>query len=308
MKVVKTNSLYAWFLAIRPKTLTGAAAPVLIGGALAWHFETLCLNTQYSFLNVRFFLCLGFALMMQIAANLINDYYDYRKGTDRNEDRLGPERACAQGWITPSAMKWGIAVSVILSCSIGMPLAFIGGWWLTIVGLWCVLFAFLYTTSFSYLGLGDILVLVFFGLVPVCFTYYVLCAGDDAVISAGVRSTVMLGIAQGLVTDLLLMVNNYRDRNQDAVSGKKTIVVRMGAEFGIRSYLVLGLLGAILAVMSTRSPYSCIVIALWVLLHLSAYRKMTHLDGRDLNRVLGLTARNIFLFAVAVSALLIVNS
>ena len=138
MKEIKRNSLQAWILAARPKTLTGAVTPVLIGTALAamdGHFEWL-----------PALICCVFASLMQIAANFINDLFDFLKGTDR-EDRLGPERACAQGWISLQAMKTGIIVTVTLACLIGCTLLFYAGWELIIVGVLCVLFAFLYTTG-----------------------------------------------------------------------------------------------------------------------------------------------------------------
>ena len=124
MKEIKRNSLQAWILAARPKTLTGAVTPVLIGTALAamdGHFEWL-----------PALICCVFASLMQIAANFINDLFDFLKGTDR-EDRLGPERACAQGWISLQAMKTGIIVTVTLACLIGCTLLFYAGWELIII-------------------------------------------------------------------------------------------------------------------------------------------------------------------------------
>ena len=112
-ETVQKNSLRAWLLASRPKTLSGALVPVILSGALLWR------NPGVPFSFALLLLCLAFAALMQIAANLINDLYDYLKGTDR-EDRLGPERACAQGWITPEAMKIGIGVSIALSCLFGL--------------------------------------------------------------------------------------------------------------------------------------------------------------------------------------------
>ena len=286
-KMVNTNSAKAWILASRPKTLTGAAAPVLVGAVMSWNYMG---EVRW----LAFMLALGFAMLMQVAANFINDYYDWRKGTDRNEDRLGPERACAQGWITPKAMLTGIGVVVALACIIGLPLAFIGGWWLICIGVACVVFAAVYTLWFSYMGLGDLLVLVFFGIVPVGFTFYVMTDG------AWTMPVTIIGVAQGLVTDMLLMVNNYRDRNQDRVSGKQTVVVRFGARFGLAGYLALGLVGVILALLVLPSPCKWIFMPLWLLLHLLTFRQMCRMDGRQLNMVLGTTARNIFLFAVAI--------
>lgn len=213
--MVKTNSMRAWFLATRPKTLTGAIAPVLVGAAFAYA------SSDAVSMLMPFLLCLLFAVLMQIDANLINDYFDFKKGTDR-EDRLGPERACAQGWITPRAMQWGIGVMTALSCLVGIAILLVHMQWeLLLVGILCVVFCFLYTTRLSYLGWGDVLVLVFFGFVPVVFTHYVMTNGGWSV------PLLIAGFAMGLATDNLLVVNNYRDRSQDRVSGKRTIIVRI---------------------------------------------------------------------------------
>ena len=224
-----TNSLRAWVLAARPKTLTGAIAPVLVGGAFALvkcqasnpdYFQLSILNCQFSIL-LPFLLCLLFAVLMQIDANLINDYFDFKKGTDR-EDRLGPERACAQGWITPEAMKKGIAVVTVLSALLGLGIFTLHMQWeLLVVGALCLVGSFLYTTKLSYLGWGDVLVFVFFGLVPVVFTYYVMTDGGWNI------PLIIAGAAMGLATDNLLIVNNYRDRHEDLKSGKWTLMVRI---------------------------------------------------------------------------------
>ena len=174
-------------LAARPKTLTGAAVPVMLGCALA--------ASDGDFHLLPAVLCLLFAFLMQIDANLINDLWDYLKGSD-GKDRLGPERACAQGWITPRAMRRGIALTTAAACITGCGLLFYGGWWLIAVGALCVAFAFLYTAGpypLAYHGWGDLLVLVFFGFVPVGCTSYVLSGSwtwQTGVISAACgRST-----------------------------------------------------------------------------------------------------------------------
>ena len=283
---MKTNGLKAWVLAARPKTLTGAVAPVLVGGMLAYT-DSIQL-TSYAWWSGM--LCLLFAVVMQIDANLVNDYYDFKKGTDR-EDRLGPERACAQGWITPKAMQCGIGICTIFACLVGLVILFVSQRWeLLIVGIACVLGCFLYTIKFSYLGLGDILVLLFFGIVPVGFTYYVMTGGWTLPLS-------LAGIGMGLATDNLLIVNNYRDRHQDAISGKKTIIVRMGGTFGLRAYLWCGIIATILgmtALYMMDKPYWFMLG--YLLLNIMTWYKMCHLDGKALNGVLGKTARNIFLY------------
>ena len=310
--MVKTNSLKAWVLAARPKTLTGAMAPVLVGAAFACSALQQASCSSLLAPCPSFLLCLLFAILMQVDANLINDYFDFRKGTDR-ADRLGPERACAQGWVTPRAMRWAIGIVTTLSAMAGFCiLATQWQWELLIVGTLCIVFSFLYTTHLSYVGWGDLLVIVFFGLVPVVGTYYVMTAGGWNV------QVIMAGLAMGLATDNLLMVNNYRDRNQDLVSGKRTIVVRiiewqkrlLGTEAGQREgaaivrdiYLWLGIFAAIMALSTLFLwPYSSIrwpLMLIYLILHFRAFRQLCELDGRDLNRVLGLTARNIFLFGL----------
>lgn len=119
-------------------------------------------------------LCLLFAWVMQIDSNFVNDYFDCKKGAD-DETRLGPRRACSQGWITMKAMKIGIAITTLIACIIGLPLVFYGGIEMVLVGITCVAFCFLYTTSLSYLGLGDVLVLMFFGIVPVAVLIMYVC-------------------------------------------------------------------------------------------------------------------------------------
>ena len=115
MTNVKTNSIKAWLLAARPKTLTGAAIPVMLGCALAFIYGHFQLTPAL--------LCFLFAFLMQIDANFINDLFDFLKGSDR-EDRLGPERACAQGWISAKAMKGGIACTTLLAGITGLFLLY----------------------------------------------------------------------------------------------------------------------------------------------------------------------------------------
>ena len=194
METVKTNSIKAWLLAARPKTLAGAAVPVMLGCALA--------AADGWFQIVPAILCFLFAFLMQIDANFINDFFDYLKGSDR-EDRLGPERACAQGWITLEAMKRGIALTTMLACVVGALLLFYSGAEMIPVGLLCILFAFLYTAGpypLAYHGWGDVLVIVFFGFVPVECTYYVMC--HDWTWNVTIASVVC-----GMIIDTLLMVN-----------------------------------------------------------------------------------------------------
>lgn len=303
MKEIKLNSLRAWLLAARPKTLTAAVIPVLLGSALAF--------SNGEFKTTPALLCALFACGMQIAANFINDLFDYLKGSDR-KDRLGPPRACAEGWITPGAMKLGIGIMLMVSCLAGLGLLFSvwgnlphGGWELVVLGVVCVLFAFLYTTILSYRGWGDLLVLIFFGFVPVGGTYYVQAYSLN-------MDVVVLSLVSGLAIDTLLMVNNYRDREQDALSGKRTLVVRFGEAFGRNMYLALGIAAVLLCLWFVHSGSLTLIEFIWApcvyfYLHALTWRKMVHIrSGKELNRILGETSRNMLflglLLAVALSS------
>ena len=291
MENVKTNSIKAWILAARPKTLAAAATPVLLGCALAY--------TDGIFQWIPAILCFLFAFSMQIDANFINDYYDYLKGSDR-EDRLGPERACAQGWITLPAMKKGMIFITLLSCFWGLLLLKYCGLEMIPVGLLCVLFAFLYTAGpypLAYHGWGDVLVIVFFGFVPVGCTYYTM-AHDWT------WNVTIACAACGLVSDLLLMLNNYRDREQDKISGKRTLVVRFGEPAGRWAYLVLGILAVGLCSFYAFNGYlmASLLPILFLILHFTTWREMVRIyQGKALNIVLGKTARNIVVLGLLLS-------
>ena len=290
---VKKNSLKAWFLAARPKTLSGAAVPVMIGGALAWS-DAATFYEQGTFSWTAFVLCLLFAFVMQIDANFINDFVDYARGTDNRETRLGPERACTQGWVSIDAMKRAIALTTCLACVVGLPLVWYGGLEMVLVGIACVVFCFLYTTHLSYMGLGDVLVLVFFGLVPVCITYYVL-------LHTVTLEVVAASVACGLVIDALLLVNNFRDRDTDREAGKRTLVVRIGERASLWLYLAVGVVACLLGLIFIVYGHwkASVLPLLYLVLHFFTYLKMKKIwQGRELNACLGQTARNIFIYGL----------
>lgn len=296
---VKVNSLKAWALASRPKTLAAAVAPVAVGSALAFHYE--------SFQLVPALACLFFAMMMQVAANLINDLYDFLKGSD-GEDRLGPQRATAQGWITPSAMKKGIFFVVALACLVGSSLILYAGWEMIWVGAFCAVFAYFYTSGpfpLAYNGLGDLAVVIFFGIVAVGFTCYVQWLDWSLLVT-------VIGLMTGVVVNTLLILNNYRDRDTDKKSGKRTVVVLFGEAFGRYLYLISGLMAALLAFgilfVESNRPFSYNLsllgssILVYSLLHIATWRKLSAIrEGFALNSLIGETSRNMLVFAVLVS-------
>lgn len=294
---VKTNSLNAWVLAARPKTLTGASVPVMIG--IAFAFKDL---SWENFQIIPALLCVLFAFIMQIDANFVNDYFDCLKGNDDSETRLGPRRTCSEGWITLPAMRKGLIATTLLACIIGLPLIYYGGWEMILIGLLCVAFCFLYTTKLSYLGLGDLLVLVFFGIVPVCLTYYVILPKGLQTITWQVF---VASLASALVIDTLLVVNNYRDRENDKQANKNTLIVRIGEKRAEQLYHWLGFLGLLLMdsvfifSYSSMKTLSLTLLFFYLFLHQKAFTEMKRIKhGKELNKVLGLTARNMFVFGL----------
>lgn len=285
---MKTNSPRAWILAVRPYSLGASAIPVLVGSALAF--------TDGGFHPVPALLCLVFALLMQCTANLVNDLWDFLKGADL-PDRLGPDRAFAKGYITLPAMKTGIGLFTLAACAVGGGLLFYGGWELILVGFVCVVFAYFYTAGpypLAYHGLGDVAVIIFFGLIPAGFTYY---------IQTGTWSweVVVAALACGLVIDTMLMVNNFRDREEDERCNKRTIVVCLGAGVGRWGYFALGT-GAValcLSLLAGGLVWAGLLPLIYLIFFLRTWRKMVRIDhGDELNICLGETARNMLLFGL----------
>ena len=296
---VKTDSLKAWLLAARPKTLTGAAVPVMIGTALAYidaqPISEAMGEEVFGWLPAV--LCFLFAFVMQIDANFINDFFDFANGTDDTETRLGPRRACAQGWVKLDSMKKAIAATTCLACVIGLPLVWYGGLEMILIGALCVVFCFLYTTHLSYMGLGDLLVLVFFGIVPVCITYYVQ-------LHTVTWQVFLASLACGMVIDALLIVNNFRDRDTDREAGKNTLIVRVGGKAGLQLYLGVGIGAIILGGTFWLNGHSLAFFLplIYLVLHVFTYLKIKRIDkGKALNLCLGETARNIFIYGLCVA-------
>lgn len=305
---VRQNSPYAWLLAARPKTLAGAAVPVMMGLTLAWAYlyrlnqqacgvDAMGTSVETGTLSwVPAILCVLFAFIMQIDANFINDYFDWKKGTD-DEHRLGPRRACAQGWVTPKAMRCAIAVTTLIACVVGFPLVFYGGYDLIWVGVACVVFCFLYTLLLSYIGLGDLLVLVFFGLVPVCVTFYIQT-------HTLTKEVILSSLACGMVIDTLLVVNNYRDRDNDRRVGKRTLVVIIGEKATEILYFALGLMAFHMGLtfFFQGQYFTFFLPVIYLMLHARTYRKMKAIKrGKALNGILAENARNMFIYGVLFS-------
>ncbi len=291
---LKTNNFKYWVEAARPKTLTASVSPVLLGSVLAFY--------DNMFNPVPAILCLLVALFAQIASNFANDYFDYKKGAD-GEDRLGPQRAVASGWITPKAMLTGTFITLGLSCLCGLALLLFAGWELIFVGIIMALGVLAYSAGpypLAYNGLGDVCVLLFYGIIPVCFTYYVQTNSFSLL-------SFILSLAVGLLSINILVVNNYRDYEQDKTAGKRTTIVLFGKTFGRIFYLTNGIVALLLTVplLLQTTWWIEFLFAAFFALFWFTWRELYKYDGKDLNRTLGHTARNVLLYTLLLILILI---
>jgi len=208
--------LKSYFLAARPSTLPAAIVPVWVGCVLARKYE----GEVDWFLAL--FTLLG-ALCIQIATNLFNDAIDHEKGADTRE-RLGPQRATAGGLLSRRAVYGGAFIFLFLACLASVPLIQSRGWVIIAIGLPSLYLTYGYTggpVPLAYLGLGELFVILFFGMVAVGGTFYV--QTGEWLWPAGV-----VGLQVGLLSAVLIAINNLRDLKEDRESGKKTVAVRLG--------------------------------------------------------------------------------
>jgi len=289
--MVEKNSFRVWLLATRPKTLPAAATPVVVACALAYH--------DNGFQWKPALICLLFALIAQIIANYVNDYYDYKKGTD-NEERMGPKRAVAEGWIAPELMLKVTVALLIIDLSLGLLLLNYGGWKLILVGLFIAIFAFAYSGGpypLAYNGLGDVSVFIFFGIVPVGFTYYV------QTLQWTLPATIC-GASVGLVIINILVANNYRDRFSDAKTGKKTSIVLFGEKFGQWFYLLNGVVAVVCCqyFWLEKSKWAALLPIVFLIFHFRTWNEMVSIyQGRALIGTLEKSARNALIFGTLLS-------
>lgn len=217
----------AWIEAMRLRTL-----PVSIAGVVA----ALGYARLLEHANVTvFILCILFAVLAQIASNFANEYYDFKAGRDI-PGRQGPRRGVTEGDITPEAMKRATLATLAAACAVGLSLFFWGGWVILVFGIIIVLGVFAYSAGpfpLSSNGLGEVAVIAFFGVAPVCLTFFLMCGYVDTYVVAG-------SIAIGLMGANVLLVNNIRDEADDRAVRKNTIVVLLGRRTGSFFYLVNG--------------------------------------------------------------------
>ena len=291
------KQLKIWIEALRLRTLPVSLSGVVIAVALA-HYRG-CLQWTPAVL------CLLFALLAQIVSNLANEYYDYLRGADK-KGRVGPRRGVTEGDIKPDTLKWVTVCTLVAACAVGCGLLFYGPWWLLVVGIVIALAALAYSAGpypLSYHGLGEAAVFVFFGLVPVNLTYFIQSGAFDAIV-------VFASISIGLMGVNVLLVNNYRDMEDDIDAGKHTSVVIFGRKPAAAAYLINGFVAvSILSPLWVRlallSSWLCLVPAVVYLgIHTSNWWKLCHSTGAALNPLLGATARAMLLFTALLAVAL----
>ncbi len=277
-----------WLDAARPRTLPASIAPALTGSALAW--------ADKSFSWAVFIAAMLTSLALQIGANLANDYYDFRKGSD-GPNRMGPTRATASGQILPQHMLMATMLVLAIALGTGSYLIYIGGIWFAILGICCLLAAVFYTAgpfALAYLGLGDIAVFLFFGIIGVNGTYYLH--------SNMLQWPVLLAsLGIGALTVNILVVNNTRDRITDQLAKKKTLAVRFGKDFCLKQFTAMLAL-AFLCLFVPVLIHPGALLALFTLpLGIKLYRELKESEGPTLNQTLGRTGKMLFLYSLLFS-------
>lgn len=287
----KLSKTHIWLLAARPRTLPAAAAPVIVGTALAL--------AEGSFRPGPALAALLTALLLQVGANIANDVFDFYRGADTPE-RQGPLRVTQAGLLTPHQTLTGMWVIFGLAGLLGVYLAWVAGWPVILIGLAAIAAAILYTGGplpFGYYGLGDLFVFIFFGLAAVGGTYYVQAGQLSA-------AAIWAAVPIGLLTTALLVVNNLRDIETDRSVGKRTLAVRLGAG-GARAEYLLCLAGAYLSplVMWLLGFSSAWGLLSWLSLPLALrlVKQIYNDTGRALNRALAGTGQFELIFAILFS-------
>jgi len=289
--------LRTWWLAIRPATLTISISPVLVGASLAWHD-----TGHVSWLPLA--LAAACALLIQIGTNLYNDVGDYERGADLSE-RLGPPRAVSSGWLEPGEVRRAVVYVFAAAMVAGTWLVAYGGWPILVVGLASIAAGIAYTGGprpIAYSATGELFVFVFFGLVAVLGTYYLQAF---ALTWGGLLAATMTGMLAAAV----IVVNNYRDLDNDRVVGKRTLAVQAGRKWSQVEFVALlampYLLLAGLAAFSHAGwwlllPASSMPMAAWI-----AKRFFTEPPGRAFNRILADTAQLQLIFSCLLAVALL---
>ncbi len=278
-----------WWMAARPKTLPASLAGVVAGLGLAW--------AQGVFRPGVALATLVAAMLLQIGVNLANDAQDYQRGADRPEERLGPPRVTALGWLPPETVFRGAWVIFGLAALVGAYLVWVGGWPILAIGLAAILSAWAYSGGpypLGYHGLGEVFVFIFFGPVAVAGTYYLQTGAWHPWVG-------WVGTGVGLLVTAILVVNNYRDLETDARAGKRTLAVRLGRRETQVEFALLLLMPYALPVVGSvlgNTPPTWLVVFFSFPQALGLLRAFRERTGRALNPLLAQTGQLSLVYAL----------
>ena len=281
-------SLSQWVQGARPRTLPAALAPVAAGtGAAVWQLQSLPGDVDWSLVISRALLALAVSFSLQIGVNYANDYSDGIRGTD--DDRVGPFRLTGSGAAAPATVKRAAILALALGGLFGLALIALAQiWWALVVGAAAIAAAWFYTGGkkpYGYLGLGELFVFVFFGLVAVNGTAY-------AITQQPTWIAMLASVAIGLLAVALMLTNNLRDIPTDEVAGKRTLAVRLGQR-GTRGLYAATLLVPfvlMVPVIAEQWPVALVLLALPLAIG-PVHTVLRGARGRDLVPVLGATGR-----------------
>lgn len=288
----QVTKIESWIIASRPKTLFAAIVPVFVGSGVA--------ISEGIFVPIYSMVALLCSILIQIGTNYTNDLYDFTKGAD-TEKRKGPRRVLASGLISVGEMKFAIVITFLTSFLLGLYLVSVGGWVILAVGVFSIIAGIAYTAGpfpLAYNGLGDIFVFGFFGVIGTVFTYYLHSHHFNFV-------SLLASVPVGSLVTNILVVNNYRDIEEDRAANKNTLAVKMGTTFTRYQFIFL-------IIISFLTPLVLFIFfnyTVWIFLPYftvpfaaKAVRMITTLKGTDLNKTLELTARLSALFGILFSA------
>ena len=280
-KTNKPTKLQSWILASRPRTLPAALVPVMVGSALAIYHGIF-----FPAYSIVAFLC---SILIQIGTNFTNDLYDYLKGTD-TEERKGPLRVLASGLISVKEMKWGIFLVFFTAFLLGLYLVYSVGLMILWIGIFSIVAGLAYTAGpfpLAYNGLGDLFVFIFFGIVGTVGTYYLHAQQFTSL-------AFLISLPVGALITNILIVNNYRDIEEDKTAGKNTLAVLLGREFSRYEYVFFILVSFFIPFLLHFKydfniwiflPYITLPIAITLVKMIYA------LTGTQLNKTLELSAK-----------------
>lgn len=275
------NKFESWVLASRPKTLLAAFVPVLVGSAIAYN--------DGMFQPAASIVALLCAVLIQIGTNWVNDLFDFLSGKD-TEERVGPTRVLAAGLISVKEMKFGIILIFTITFIIGLYLVYVAGWLLLLIGILSIIAGIGYTAGpypLAYNGLGDIFVFIFFGLIGTVGTYYVQTLEVTGFV-------LWASIPVGALITNILVINNFRDIEEDRSSGKQTLAVKLGKRFTQTQYLIFMVFSyLVLAVVffTFKQSFFVFLPILTLPLSIRLIKMIYTLQGEALNKTLELTAK-----------------